>query len=193
MSTPRPGIAGRRARFGPSALATPANAVTAARLALTVPLLAVIAREGSSVFTVAGWIVLGLTDWVDGWLARKEGVTRSGAFLDPLADKVLTVGGFLALALKGVYDWLPVALITVREVAVSIHRSRLGRRGISAPARLLGKVKTAVQLVVVGFALLPATHDVDWLLQGGLWLAVAITVVSGVDVVLRGAPEVRAT
>ncbi|HVM39317.1 MAG TPA: CDP-alcohol phosphatidyltransferase family protein [Acidimicrobiia bacterium] len=174
-------------RFGPSALATPANAVTAARVAFGIPFLLFVAAAGPSWPAVGGWFLLGVSDWADGWLARKDGATRSGAFLDPLADKVITVGGFVALAVDGVYAWLPVALVAVREVVISFHRTLLGRRGISVPARMLGKVKTNVQLVAVGWALLPLTEGADWLVQGFLWAAVAITLVSAADVLARGA------
>ena len=174
-------------RFGPSALATTANIITLLRLLLGVPFLVFIAADGSSWAAVGGWFVLSMSDWYDGVLARREGVTRSGAFLDPLADKVITVGGFVALAIDGVFHWMPVALIAVREVVISTHRSLLGRRGISVPARPLGKYKTAVQLLTVGWALLPLTDDIGWLVQGFLVLAVTLTVVSGVDLIVSGA------
>ncbi len=83
--------------FGPSALATPANAVTAARLLITPVLLVLILGEGDSWPALAFWTVLCLTDWVDGYLARRQGTTRSGAFLDPLADKILVLGAMFAL------------------------------------------------------------------------------------------------
>lgn len=174
-------------RFGPGALATPANAITIARLVLGLPFLVFVAAAGPSWAAVGGWIVLSLSDWYDGVIARREGTTRSGAFLDPLADKVITTGGFVALAIDGVYHWAPVALIAVRETLVSMHRAILGRHGISVPARRLGKFKTVVQLVSVGWALLPLTEDVGWLVQGFLGLAVALTLVSGFDVLARGA------
>src|SRR5882757_2573619 len=91
----------RISRFGPSALLTPANLVTIARFALTVPLLQVIAADGVSWRATVGWIVLACTDGLDGWLARRDGTTRSGAFLDPLADKFLAIGGLSALAAQG--------------------------------------------------------------------------------------------
>lgn len=178
-------------RFGPTAIATPANAITVGRLALGLPFLVFLAADGASWPAAGGWIVLGLSDWYDGWLARKEGVTRSGAFLDPLADKVITVGGFVALAIEGVFGWIPVLLIATRETVISVHRAVLGRRGVSVPARRLGKYKTVIQLLAVGWALLPLTEDVDRLVQGFLWLAVGFTLVSALEVV-RGepAPEV---
>ncbi len=179
----------RPRRFGPTALATPANAVTIGRLVLGVPFLVFVAAAGASWPAAIGWIVLSVSDWYDGYLARRGGTTRSGAYLDPLADKVITVGGFVALAVDGVYHWIPVLFIAVREAAVSVHRSLMGRRGVSVPARSLGKTKTVVQLMAVGWALLPLTEDVDVLIQGFLWVAVALTLLSGIDVLRRGVTD----
>lgn len=179
----------RPRRFGPTALATPANAVTIGRLVLGVPFLVFVAAAGASWPAVIGWIILAVSDWYDGYLARRAGTTRSGAYLDPLADKVIAVGGFVALAIEGVYHWVPVLLIAAREAAVSFHRSLMGRRGVSVPARALGKTKTVVQLVAVGWALLPLTEDAGFLIQGFLWLAVGFTLLSGIDVLRRGVRE----
>jgi CDP-diacylglycerol--glycerol-3-phosphate 3-phosphatidyltransferase len=174
----------RISRFGPSALLTPANLVTMARFALTVPLLQLIAADGVSWRVTVGWIVLACTDGLDGWLARRDGTTRSGAFLDPLADKFLAIGGLSALAAQGVFPWVAVGLIAVREVGVSAYRTAAGRRGVSLPARQLGKMKTVFQLVAVGVALCPSTADLAGLALSILWVAVALTVVSGLDIVV---------
>lgn len=173
-------------RFGPSALLTPANVVTLARFAFTIPLLAVISADVSSWRAFLGWTVLGGTDGLDGWLARRSGTTRSGAFLDPLADKFLAIGGLSALAAEGVFPWLAVLLIAAREVAISAYRTRAGRRGISLPARRLGKWKTLFQLVAVGLALCPITDSSHDLALSVLWSAVVLAVVSGLDVVNHG-------
>ena len=174
----------RISRFGPSALRTPANLITALRFALTIPLLQVIASDGVSWRATVGWIVLACTDGLDGWLARRDGTTRSGAFLDPLADKFLAIGGLSALAAQGVFPWLAVGLIAVREVGVSAYRTAAGRRGVSLPARQLGKMKTVFQLVAVGVALCPSTAELAGLALSILWVAVALTVVSGLDIVV---------
>jgi CDP-diacylglycerol--glycerol-3-phosphate 3-phosphatidyltransferase len=171
-------------RFGPSALLTPANFVTALRFALTIPLLQVISTDGVSWRATVGWIILASTDGLDGWLARRGGTTRSGAFLDPLADKFLAIGGLASLAAQGVFPWVAVVLISVREVGVSLYRTAAGRRGISMPARNLGKTKAVFQLVAVGWALCPSTADYTGLGLSILWVAVALTVVSGLDIVL---------
>lgn len=177
-------------RFGPSALLTPANLVTILRFALTIPLLQVIAADGVSWRATVGWVVLACTDGLDGWLARRDGTTRSGAFLDPLADKFLAIGGLSALAAEGVFPWAAVGLIAVREVGVSGYRTAAGRRGVSLPARQLGKMKTVFQLVAVGVALCPSTAEPPFVALSILWGAVALTVVSGLDIV-ASAPRRR--
>ena len=64
-------------------------------------------------------------------VVRKHGTTRSGAFLDPLADKVLVLGASWALVASGTFWWLPVLLITVREIGISAFRSWYARHGIA--------------------------------------------------------------
>ncbi|MGH8994408.1 MAG: CDP-alcohol phosphatidyltransferase family protein [Acidimicrobiia bacterium] len=176
-------------RFGPSALLTPANAITLLRFALTLPLLAVISADGASWRAWVGWCILASTDGLDGWLARRDGTTRSGAFLDPLADKFLAIGGLVALATQEVFPWLAVILIGSRELAVSAYRTWAGRRGVSMPARRLGKFKTVFQLVAVGVALCPLTDSPPWMGLAVLWVAVGLTLVSGLDLLRNPSPD----
>jgi CDP-diacylglycerol---glycerol-3-phosphate 3-phosphatidyltransferase len=170
--------------FGPSALATPANAVTVVRFLVTPVLLAMILGGGDSWPAFAFWIVLSGTDWVDGWLARKQGITRSGAFLDPLADKFLVLGAMYALVAEGVFWWAPVTLIAAREVIISIYRTWAGRQGVSIPARWWAKVKTVVQQVAVACALLPLTAGTRLVANVGLWAGVALALVTGAQYLL---------
>lgn len=173
--------------FGPSAIATPANAVTGARLVLSPLLFVLILVFESSLLTAGVWLVLASTDSLDGWLARRMGATRSGAFLDPLADKALVLGAMWAIVLIDEFWWLPVALMTVRELAISLFRSYWGRRGLAVPARFVAKLKTLMQSVAVGLALLPpVAADQPWLVGGALWLAVGLTVVTGGQYLLEG-------
>jgi len=172
--------------FGPSALATPANAVTAARLLVTPVLLVLILGDGDSWPAFAFWTVLCLTDWADGYLARRQGATRSGAFLDPLADKFLVLGAMFALVAEHSFWWLPVALMAIREVIISVYRTWMGRQGVSVPARWWAKVKTVVQQFAVAFALLPLTADQRWLSNTWLWAAVALTLFTGAQYLLDG-------
>ena len=173
-------------RYGPGALLTPANMITMLRLVMTPALLVMIVKEPTSWAAVGFWTVLAFSDGIDGHLARKHGTTRSGAFLDPLADKVLVLGALFALVAAGRFWIVPVLLIAVREVAISVYRTHLGRQGLAVPARPLGKLKTVVQEMAVGLALLPLTGDYHLLATVVLWVAVVLTYVSGAQYLLDG-------
>lgn len=182
-ATQRPSLA---KRFGQSAVATPANFVTVVRILVAIPTLALIRRDGSSWVTVGLWFAITATDSLDGWLARRDGATRSGAFLDPVADKLIVIGGLAVLADRGVFPWWPVLLIVAREFGISLYRSIAGRRGVVLPAQRLGKYKAFAQYCAVGFVLLPLTaHDLGFQ-QVVLALAVTLTIVSGLQIVSRG-------
>jgi CDP-diacylglycerol--glycerol-3-phosphate 3-phosphatidyltransferase len=165
--------------FGPSALMTPANGVTLARVAAMPILMVMMANRGATWATVGFWFCISCTDGLDGWLARRHGATRSGAFLDPLADKVVVLAAMAVLVAQGVFWWFPVALIAVREAGLVIYRSSLARRGVSIPARPSAKLKTLVQDLAVGAALLPWTADQLWIARTVLWVAVVLTLFTG--------------
>ena len=147
---------GRR-RYGPSAIATPANFLTVIRLLVAPVLFAMIFDQVSTWPNVILWTILVATDGVDGIIARRHGTTRSGAFLDPLADKVLILGALFALVAADALPLLPVAIIAVREIGISLYRVQLGRQGLAVPARLTAKIKTFLQSLAVGAVLLPWT------------------------------------
>jgi len=183
LSADERGLRGRgtqeSATYGPSALATPANAVTVVRL-LASPLLFALIAEETGWWSFAIWTALALTDGVDGWVARRYGTTRSGAFLDPLADKVLVLGAMAMLVAEGRMWWVPVLVIGARELAVSLLRSYWGRRGLAVPATNLAKLKTWVQAMAVGWALLPPTAEhAPVIADVFLWTAVGLTLVTG--------------
>jgi len=165
--------------FGPSALLTPANGLTLLRVVATPPLILLIMLWGASWETVAIWLVLSLTDGVDGWVARRQGTTTSGAFLDPLADKVVVIGAMAALVAKRIVWWVPIGIMVVREVSMSVYRSVVGRRGISIPARPSAKVKTSIQDLAIVACLVPTLAHDHHLLAAGMWLAAVLTVVTG--------------
>lgn len=141
------------------------------------------------------FVVAAITDFFDGWLARKlDAVTVWGAILDPIADKVLVCGtilGLLSLSPNAAVA-MPAALILFREFTVSALREVAAGKGISLPVTLLAKWKTTLQLVALGAELLvacwgafslpsdpavlgPATTGAHAL----LWLAALITVITG--------------
>jgi CDP-diacylglycerol--glycerol-3-phosphate 3-phosphatidyltransferase len=173
--------------FGPTALVTPANVLTLGRLLATPLFVALVLHFGISWVTVGAWLVLAGTDGVDGWVARRHGPTRSGAFLDPLADKVLVLGAMSALIAIHRWWWVPVAFIATREIAISLYRSWVARQGVSVPARPLAKLKTWVQDLAVGAALLPPTgHRHAGIALTLLWLAVVLTLATGTQYLVDG-------
>lgn len=162
-------------------IATWANAVTVARLLLSPLMFWVIPDHDQGAWIAFSlWFVLCSSDGIDGWIARRHGVTSAGAFLDPLADKVLVLGAMFTLVSTGVFPVLPVIVIAVRELVISVYRVVVAGRGVSVPASRLAKYKTLSQQLAVGFALLPWTAlDAPWLWLGFLWAAVALALLSG--------------
>ncbi|MGH8981524.1 MAG: CDP-alcohol phosphatidyltransferase family protein [Acidimicrobiales bacterium] len=172
--------------YGPSALATPANALTAARLLAAPLFVGLIATEGASWVTVAVGAAVAGSDGVDGWLARRHGSTRSGAFLDPLADKFVVLGAFFALVNQGKLPWLPVGIMAAREVGMSGYRSWAARHGVSIPARRSAKVKTLVQDLAIATCLIPPLANQRALQLGAVWAAAALTLTSGAQYLWDG-------
>lgn len=170
----------------PNALATWANAITAGRLVLSPVMFLVIPDHQRGSWLAFGlWFILSLSDGIDGWIARRHGTTASGAFLDPLADKVLVLGAMFTLVGRDVFWLLPVALIAGRELVISVYRILVGSKGVSVPASKLAKYKTFLQQLAVGFALWPwFAVDHRWLWNGLLWTAVVLALVSGAQYLL---------
>jgi CDP-diacylglycerol--glycerol-3-phosphate 3-phosphatidyltransferase len=129
------------------------------------------------------WLALIASDGVDGWLARRQGPTRSGAFLDPLADKVVVLAAMAVLVAQGLMWWLPLALIALREVVISTYRAHAARQGVSVPARGWAKIKAVAQYVAVGLAVIPIDANAyrSVLVSGAVWLAVGLTLATGAE------------
>jgi CDP-diacylglycerol---glycerol-3-phosphate 3-phosphatidyltransferase len=179
--------------YSPNAIVTPANAVTVARL-LMAPILFSYIDGTPSWSLFLGWFVLCATDGIDGYLARRMGTTRSGAFLDPLADKVLVLGALFALVANDVFWVVPVVVIAVRELAISLYRSYAARQGVSVPANRAAKLKTVVQQFAVAFALFPPTgNDATWIQQIVLWVGVGLTVGTGIHYFATARARARAS
>jgi CDP-diacylglycerol--glycerol-3-phosphate 3-phosphatidyltransferase len=176
----------RRTTFGPTALVTPANAVTMARLLAAPVFVAMIVIWGATWFNFVVGFIVASSDGLDGYIARRQGTTRSGAFLDPLADKAVVLGALVTLSVEGHLPWWPVVLITIREVGMQIYRSWAGRRGVSIPARNSAKLKTFVQDLAVGTCLAPPLvhhHGVQVIV---IWVAAALTIFTGVQYLADG-------
>jgi CDP-diacylglycerol--glycerol-3-phosphate 3-phosphatidyltransferase len=84
---------------------------------------------------------------------------------------------------RGDFAWIPVAIIGARELFISVYRAMAARRGITMPARMLGKWKANVQFLAVALALFQPTAGTAWVADTALWVAVAMTVISGIDLV----------
>ncbi len=167
-----------------------ANMVTMSRLAM-VPLflLALLADDGTDPFwrMVAAlvFLIASLTDRFDGDLARRRGqVTDFGKVADPLADKALTGSALVGLSALGELPWWVTGLIAVRELGVTALRFWVLRHGV-IPASRGGKVKTFAQAVAIGLYVLPLPAAADPVLWSAMGIAVVLTVVTGVDYVVR--------
>ena len=167
----------------PNALATWANAITVGRLVVSPVMFLVIPDHNQGSWLAFGlWFVLCASDGIDGYLARRHGTTASGAFLDPLADKVLVLGAMFTLVSRDVFPILPVALIAGREIVISVYRTFVASKGVSIPASQIAKWKTVFQQSAVGFALWPwFAVDGEWLWMSLLWIAVALSLISAVQ------------
>ena len=177
--------------FGPGALLTPANLLTLTRIAATPFFLWALVAAPTGWPTWTAWFLLCVTDVFDGRLARRHGVTKSGAFLDPLADKVLVLGCFAALVSIHRVWIVPALVIAAREVAMSLYRSRVARRGISVPANKKAKAKTWAQCVGAGLTMFPPTAGHPLVYGAAVWLAVGFTVWTGLAYALEGRRMLR--
>jgi len=146
---------------------------------------------GAAIFAIAS-----LTDWLDGYLARRRRqVTWLGQVLDPIADKLLTSAAFISLVQLDLAPAWMVALIIGREFAITALRSLAYTKGITIPASPLGKVKmasqvTAILLLILGWGPLPVLAPLG---VAALWVVMIAAVASAVDyyrrfIVLTNAP-----
>ena len=115
-----------------------------------------IAERTANVVSMWIFIVAAITDWADGYLARKWNQTTSfGAFLDPVADKLMVAAALIVLTEKGFVDPLATLIIISREITISALREWMAQLGNarSVAVNMLGKVKTVTQLVAIPFLL----------------------------------------
>ena len=134
---------------------------------------------GAIIFAVAS-----LTDWLDGYLARRRRqITRLGQIMDPIADKLLTSAAFISLVQLGAAPAWMVALIIGREIGITGLRSLAQSKGITMPASYLGKIKMAAQvttvlLVIMGHGPFPLLEPVGYI---ALWIVLVTAMWSAVD------------
>jgi cardiolipin synthase (CMP-forming) len=108
--------------------------------------------EGKNITATTVFILAGITDWLDGYLARRlNQMSAFGAFLDPVADKLIVVGALLVLLYLGRVDMLVALIIVGREIAISALREWMAKMGQSASVAVafIGKLKTVVQMIAI--------------------------------------------
>lgn len=181
-----------------SALYNLPNQISAARLALALLLFVLLAFDQMA-WGLVVFVLAAASDAIDGYVARRFGqVTTLGRILDPFVDKVVVLGAFIFLLPvegSGLQPWM-VTVIVARELLVTALRSYLERQGADFSASLSGKLKMVLQCVAIGWILLylsafAATdhaHWAGWVRDVFVWLAVLMTIASGV-VYLRRAFE----
>lgn len=149
-------------------------------------------RSGFQLIALGIFILASATDWLDGYLARKNNqVTTFGKFMDPLADKMLTTAAFLGFLYYGYMNPWALMIILAREFMVSGVRMAAADKGHVIAASMWGKFKTVAQMVtiiisviLIALPLLPEgmTHMVIALL---IWVSTVLTLISGVDYLLK--------
>jgi len=163
------------------------NVLTVLRILLVPVLVVALLVENPNGSTVAAVVfaLAAFTDGLDGYLARsRESITTFGKVMDPIADKLLIAAALISLvSLDRVAAWVAMVIIA-REFAVSGLRIAAAQQGAVISASPLGKVKTALQVVAV-LALIAAEDPGAAWVQSLVYLAVAVTVLSGVDYFLN--------
>ncbi|BCX48734.1 CDP-diacylglycerol--glycerol-3-phosphate 3-phosphatidyltransferase [Haloferula helveola] len=179
------------------------NAITLSRLILAAVFVVAMGFDGlgGKMTALVSFSVAAATDWLDGYLARKMGlVTPLGKLLDPLADKILVCAAFVFMSVGGFAPVWVTAVIIAREFLVTGLRQIAIEAGQVLAADHLGKWKTTFQLIFIitalvwlAFSRLPETGPISglllnlarpaelggWLMPASMWLALALTVISG--------------
>jgi CDP-diacylglycerol---glycerol-3-phosphate 3-phosphatidyltransferase len=149
--------------------------------------------DDAELSAAALFCVAAATDWVDGRLARRWGVTsKLGSFLDTTADKLLVSGVLIALVAAGRASMWIAALIIGRELVVMALRGVVASEGEILAPSMLGKLKTSIQFLAIALAILRPGDPIGGLFidEWVMLIAAAITVASAVDYLVRALPGV---
>jgi CDP-diacylglycerol--glycerol-3-phosphate 3-phosphatidyltransferase len=178
------------------------NLLTLSRI-LAVPILVFLLWRPAPIdyaITFVLYCIVGITDYLDGYLARAWGsISRLGQFLDPIADKIMVAAVLIMLIssrkanpvpeIAGLHI-IPALVILLREIIVSGLREYMAGLQVSVPVSALAKWKTTLQLLALGALILGgAVPDYPWVHEVGivcLWVAAALTLVTGYDYMRTG-------
>jgi len=157
-----------------------------------------LAYDGKNIAATAVFIVAAITDWLDGYLARRlNQMSAFGAFFDPVADKLVVVGALIVLLQLGRVDMVVGLIIIGREIAISALREWMATvgRGRSVAVALIGKLKTVIQMVAIPLLLFEDNLFglVDCYVLGTvlIYIAAVLTVISMLYYLRRALPLVR--
>ena len=139
-------------------------------------------------WAAAVFVLAMMTDWLDGYLARKNNlITSFGKIADPIADKLLTGAAFVVLSMLGELWWWVTIVILVREWGITVMRLLIIKYGVMAASKG-GKLKTVLQTVALVLMILPLGQLGSWALWPGYLMVAAmvvVTVVTGIDYVIK--------
>jgi CDP-diacylglycerol--glycerol-3-phosphate 3-phosphatidyltransferase len=171
------------------------NYLTLARILAIPALVAVLLTnfEGRDLVATAIFVFASITDWLDGYLARKKGlVTVMGQLLDPTADKLLIASAVICLVELGrIPAWAAVVIIG-RELAISGFRAIASSKGLHIPASGLGKAKMGIESWAIGALILGPIYfgRLYFLARIGLWLVIIAALASAAEYYIRYGPRV---
>jgi CDP-diacylglycerol--glycerol-3-phosphate 3-phosphatidyltransferase len=178
------------------------NMLSATRLVISIACFVAIERAAWGQ-ALGLFLTAALTDWVDGWWARRFGqISRLGRIFDPLVDKVLVCGAFVLLAARGgasaIAPWMAVVVV-VRELVVTAVRAEMERTGHDFSAGLSGKLKMVLQCAAVALELAarqwpeeaPGGASLPTVAAVAAWAAVVTTAWSGIEYLWKAALMVR--
>ena len=165
------------------------NSLTLTRIFL-VPFLVVVLLTkvyGREYIGLGIFLVAAFTDFLDGWLARRRNqMTRLGALLDPIADKLLMSAAFISLVELGLAPAWMIVIIIGREFAVSGLRSIAAQQGVTIAASPLGKWKTGSQVIAISFLILGyELGELRFIAVIALWVVMIFALASAIDYFIR--------
>ncbi len=170
------------------------NRLSVLRILLVPILVAVLLTKGENweYIGLGVFLLASLTDFLDGYIARRrKQITRLGKLLDPAADKLLTSAAFISLVELGLAPAWMVVIIIAREFAVSTLRSVAAAEGIVLGAIVSAKLKTVIQVVSISLLIIyNQLGSFEHLAPLSLWLAMLISLYSGVEYFVRYGPRV---
>ena len=166
------------------------NKLSIVRIFLVPLLVAVLVTHFSTPLALGIFLLAALTDWLDGYIARRsKQITTLGKLLDPMADKLLISAALISLVEIGLAPAWIVVVIVSREIAITGLRSVAASQGAIIAASKMGKYKTVSEIIAISFLILEESFWGRIL----LWIAMIMAVISGIDYVIKFNKEIKLT